>query len=117
MPDLGQPSSYLALNKGTDVYDRTGAHVGVVDHILGDPNADIFDGLIIDASRLPGGLRFADSEQVEEIFERGVQLKVKADELHEPTASAASMEAGPDDLDGGFAHRLRRAWDYISGNY
>jgi hypothetical protein len=118
MADLGEPTSYLVLEKGADVYDSAGEHVGVVDHVLADADADIFDGLIVDASHLPGGLRFADAEQVEEIFERGVQLNVAAAALHEPTQSAASMEATPDDVtEGGFHRRMRRAWDYISGNY
>lgn len=118
MPALGDPISYLVLEKGADVYDRDGAHVGVVEHVLGDPDVDIFDGLIVDASHLPGGLRFADAEQVEEIYERGVQLNVAAGELHEPTATAATLDVTPDDLAGSaFSRRLRRAWDYISGNY
>ena len=45
------------------------------------------------------------------------QLNVAAEALHEPTESAAAMEVTPDDLEGGFKRRLRRAWDYISGNY
>jgi hypothetical protein len=118
MADLGAPISYLVLEKGADVYDNAGTHVGVVQHVLGDPDVDIFDGLIVDASHLPGGLRFADAEQVDEIYERGVQLNVAADALHEPSESAASMEATPDDVtQGEFTRRLRRAWDYISGNY
>ncbi len=118
MPDLGEPISYLVLEKGADVYDASGAHVGTVEHVLGDADVDIFDGLIVDAGHLPGGLRFADAEQVDEIYERGVQLNVAADALHEPTQSAATMEARPEDVaDGGFTRRLRRAWDYISGNY
>ena len=118
MADLGAPISYLVLEKGADVYDSTGTRVGVVDHVLADPDVDIFDGLIVDASRLPGGLRFADAEQVDEIFERGVRLNVTADELHEPTESAATVEVSPDDVvEGEFTRRLRRAWDYISGNY
>lgn len=118
MPDLGEPISYLVLEKGADVYDSSGTHVGIVDHVLADADVDIFDGLIVDATHLPGGLRFADAEQVDEIYERGVRLNVAADELHEPTESAATMEATPDDLtEGGFSRRLRRAWDYISGRY
>ena len=118
MADLGAPISYLVLEKGADVYDSAGVHVGTVDHVLADPDVDIFDGLIVDASRLPGGLRFADAEQIDELFERGVQLRVAAEELHEPTASAAAVEVTPDDVtEGEFTRRLRRAWDYISGNY
>jgi hypothetical protein len=118
MPDLGEPISYLVLEKGADVYDAAGVHVGTVDHVLADADADIFDGVIVDASHLPGGLRFADAEQIAELHERGVRLNVAAAELHEPTASAATMEATPDDVsESGFTHRLRRAWDYISGRY
>ena len=118
MPDLGEPISYLVLERGAAVYDAGGDHVGVVDHVLGDPDVDIFDGLIVDASHLPGGLRFADADQVDEIYERGVQLNVAAAALHEPTASAATLEATPDDVvEGDLTRRLRRAWDYISGRY
>jgi sporulation protein YlmC with PRC-barrel domain len=118
MADLGAPISYLVLEQGADVYDSAGVHVGTVQHVLADPEVDIFDGLIVDATHLPGGLRFADAEQVGELYERGVQLNVAAQDLHEPTASAAAMEATPDDVtQHEFTRRLRRAWDYISGNY
>jgi hypothetical protein len=118
MADLGAPISYLVLEPGADVYDSAGVHAGVVRHVLADPEVDIFDGLIVDATRLPGGLRFADAEQVDELYERGVQLNVAAAELHEPTQSAAAMEVTPDDIaEHDLTRRLRRAWDYISGNY
>jgi hypothetical protein len=116
--DLGAPSSYLTLEPGADVVDATGATIGKVDHVLADPSVDVFDGLIVDVSPLPGGLRFADAEQVDGVFERGVVLKVAADDLHEPEKNAGTLKATPDDVDSsGFEARLRRAWDYISGRY
>src|SRR3954451_9920815 len=95
-PELGQPSSYLALEEGAAVYSCDGENLGEVEHILRDVNADIFDGLVIDTSVLPGGHRFADAEEVEEIFERGVLLRcdrARAEQLPEPSANPATMEA------------------------
>ena len=47
MRDLGPPVAYLTLADGTPVYDRNGRRVGVVEHVLADPDLDIFHGLII----------------------------------------------------------------------
>jgi hypothetical protein len=76
MPDLGKPSSYLSLGKGAEVYSRDHQRVGQVEHVLAVPEDDIFDGIVLDTSILPGGHRFVDADQVEEIFERGVLLKI-----------------------------------------
>ena len=46
--------------------------------MLADLHADIFDGLVIDRSVLPGGHRFVDAAQVDQIYERGVVLSVDA---------------------------------------
>jgi uncharacterized protein YrrD len=119
MADLGEPSSYLTLKKGTPVFSCDGAELGVVEHILADPETDIFDGLVIDRSILPGGHRFTDADQVEEIFERGVLLKLDrsaAEALPEPGENPAALEANPgEDAPSGLEDKLRRAWDLISG--
>ena len=54
MDDLGAPSSYLTLAEGTAVYSSDGQALGKVEHVLADTDADIFDGLVIDRSVLPG---------------------------------------------------------------
>jgi hypothetical protein len=117
--DLGAPISYLVLDKGTPVYDPGGTEVGKVEHVLAAPDEDIFDGLVIDTRPGPGGWRFADAEQVDELHERGVRLRVGLGELHEPSENPAALSTGPDDeaKRGGLEDRLKRAWDYISGNY
>jgi uncharacterized protein YrrD len=122
VPDLGDPSSYLALDKGADVYSSDGEKVGKVEHVLAAPDEDIFDGIVLDKSILPGGHRFVDAEQVQEVFERGVVLKIDrqaAESLPEPSANPATMEVGPDDLSdpeqSGLSKKLSRAWDLISG--
>ena len=118
MPDLGPPTSYLALERGVPVYDAAGERVGEVDHVLADPSVDVFDGLIVDTRPLLGGHRFADADQIEALHERGVVLRVGRDDLHEPSANPPAVRATPDDVDeSGLAERLRRAWDWISGRY
>ena len=89
MDDLGAPSSYLILAEGIPVYSSDGKPLGEVEHLLCDFDADIFDGLVIDRSVLPGGHRFVDAPQVAEIYERGVVLGIDAaaaERLPEPSA-------------------------------
>jgi hypothetical protein len=123
MPDLGAPSSYLNLGKGAEVHSCDGEKVGEVEHVLAAPDEDIFDGIILDTSVLPGGHRFVDADQVEEIFDRGVLLKIDrqaAENLPEPTANPAVMEVSADDIaegdEGVLKRKLHRAWQLISGD-
>jgi uncharacterized protein YrrD len=122
MEDLGEPSSYLTLGKGADVYSCDGKKIGTVEHVLAAPDEDIFDGIVLDTSVLPGGHRFVDAPEVEEIFERGVLLKLDreaAESLPEPGDNPAALEVTPDDLadpdESELKRKLRRAWDLISG--
>ena len=120
MEDLGAPGSYLILEKGLPVYSSDGKPVGKVEHVLAAPDLDVFDGIVIDTSVLPGGHRFADATQVAEIYERGVVLTLAAaaaaESLPEPSANPAEIEIGPDDVVPDELHdKLRRAWDRISG--
>jgi hypothetical protein len=119
--DLGNPVSYLVLADGVDVVSSDGHKVGTVEHVLAVPEADVFDGVIVDMRTGPGGHRFADATQVQAIHERGVVLTVNrnaAEKLPEPSENPATMEADPDDVTpDGLDDKLKRAWDYLSGNY
>ncbi len=119
MPDLGPPASYLTLAEGCPVLSSDGRELGRVQHVLADPDADLFDGFVIDTTMLPGGHRFVDATQVDEIFERGVVLTVDAaaaETLPKPSANPGEIEVGPDDVVPDELHdKLRRAWDRISG--
>jgi hypothetical protein len=119
--DLGPPASYLTLSPGAAVYSSDGKRLGDVEHVLAEPEQDIFDGIVFDASPLPGGHRFVDAPDVDEVYEGGVVLKLDADaagRLHEPSANPAAMSASPDDVtDSELERKLRRAWDLVSGNY
>jgi hypothetical protein len=121
VPELGDPTSYLELETGVPVYSSDGERVGVVEHVLADADADIFDGLIVDAGPGPGGHRFADATLVDALYERGAVLAIGAaacGRLPEPSASPAVIEADPDDTaPDDLGDKLRRAWNVISGNY
>ena len=100
-----------------------GKRLGKVEHVIADLQADIFDGLVIDRSVLPGGHRFIDATQIDQIYERGVVLSVDtaaAERLPEPSQSAAAMKAGGEDLverdwDDELEAKLKRAWERLSG--
>jgi hypothetical protein len=113
--------SYLTLEPGMSVHLRDGTRIATVEHVLADPDADIFDGLVIDTRPGPGGLRFVDAPQVAEIRERGVVLaldKAEAERLPDPSPNPATVRADPDDVaEGELERKLRRAWDWISGRY
>jgi hypothetical protein len=121
MDDLGAPVAYIAVEHGTPIYSSDGQQLGTLEHVLADVDADVFDGIIIDTSLGPGGWRFVDAPEVEEIHERGVLLKIdaaKAEQLPAPEANPAELRADPADPGENAAmEKLRRAWDYISGRY
>jgi hypothetical protein len=119
--DLGGPASYLTLTAGTPVLSSDGTEIGRVAHVLADADADVFDGIVIDTSAGPGGHRFADADQVAELHEHGVVLNLDAaaaESLPDPEPNPATLEADPaDTAPDDFQDKLRRAWNWISGNY
>jgi hypothetical protein len=118
MDDLGAPGSYLTLTAGAPVYASDGTELGEVAHVIANSDLDIFDGIVLDKSILPGGNRFVDADQVAEIHERGVVLNIdaaRAKDLPQPSANPGEIEVGPDDLVPERHEKLRRAWDRISG--
>ena len=119
MDEHGAPSSYMALTEGAEVFSSDGQRLGAVEHVLADVDEDIFDGIVIDTTSLPGGHRFVDASQVAEIYERGVVLTIAAAaaaSLPEPSANPAVMDSGPDDtVPDDLGDKLRRAWGRMSG--
>jgi hypothetical protein len=114
-----EPASYLTLEPGADVMSADGERVGAVEHVLRDEETDIFDGIVIDIRTGPGGLRFVDAPEVTEIREGAVVIAAAAAEverLPEPSANPAVMEHhGAEDTESPIEHKLRRAWEIISG--
>lgn len=115
MPDLGDPISYMVLQKGTPVYGPEGEEIGSVRKVLAVPLKDVFDGIVLDT---PRGRRFVDGPDVAEIHERGVLIKLGLDALHEPGANPGVLVVDPTEgPSSGLQDRLRRAWDRLTGNY
>jgi len=118
--DRGQPISYEVLDPGTSVYSCDGEKIGEVTHVLCVPEKDVFDGIVLDEHEGSGRHRFADADDVETIHERAVTLKLDAAacrELPKPSANPGVMTDDPADSSSGLSHKLRRAWDLVSGNY
>jgi hypothetical protein len=88
MDDLGHPVSYLVAKRGIPVFSSEGEKLGRVVRVLAAPEANMFDGVLFDTSRGPGGRRFVDAPEVGEIYERGIVLKIDA-------AAAAELPKRP----------------------
>ena len=119
--DLGAPVAYAVLNPGTPVYSSDDQEIGKVSHVLAAEDEDVFDGIVIGEHLFGEEHRFADADDIEAIFERGVVLKLDraaCEQLPKPTANPAVMRDDPAESNSEFRHqKLKRAWDRISGNY
>jgi len=97
----GDPVSWFVIEPGWTVVAENGEEVGSVDEVVGDSSDDIFNGLSISTSLL-GRPRYVPSEQVAEITEGRIRLKLSKDqvdhlgEFEEPptTAEVLPEEAG-----------------------
>lgn len=74
---MADPVSWFMIEPGWRVEDSDGNEIGRVLEVVGDSNADIFDGLAIASSALATS-RYVPAEQVGEIVEGRVQLKLDA---------------------------------------
>jgi hypothetical protein len=118
MPDLGEPSSYLAVKKGVPVYSSDGEELGRVVEVLSAPNLDMFDGVIFDTTAGPGGHRFVDAPEVGEIYEGGMVLKIDAAAaraLRAPGANPGSLTLSAADAAVRKPSFAERAWNFLSG--
>jgi len=119
--DLGERASYLSLVPGTRVYSSDGEAIGHVTHVLADEREDVFDGIVIGEHRFGPEHRFADADEIQDIFDQGVVLKcdlAAAEQLPKPSANPAVMHDDPAVSNSDFRHqKLSRAWNLISGKY
>jgi hypothetical protein len=74
------PVSWMVIEQGWSVVDADGDDVGRIDEVLGDEEADIFNGLHVLTGML-GTPKYVPAERVGEIVEGRVQLDLKKDEL------------------------------------
>jgi hypothetical protein len=64
---MADPVSWLMIEPGWEVVDAAGERVGKVDEVLGENEADIWDGLTVDGKYVP-------AEQVASIVEGLITL-------------------------------------------
>jgi hypothetical protein len=79
-----EPISYQGLAVGTNVCTADGTSIGTVEHVLQEPDLDLFDGIAIATQR---GLRFVDRDQITTITTRTVTTTLtlsEAEQLPEP---------------------------------
>jgi hypothetical protein len=72
---MADPVSWLLIEPGWKVVDADGQNVGRVEEVVGDANADIFDGIAF----APGALarpKYVPAEQVDAIEQGIVRLSV-----------------------------------------
>lgn len=67
-----EPVSWLLIEPGWRVVDGKGEEVGKIESVTGDPNADIFDGLVVRHGLLE--TRYVPAEQVASIVQGEVRL-------------------------------------------
>ncbi len=77
MPD---PVAWKVAVHGWHVVGADGVKLGKVEDILGDPEADIFDGIAVSPGLFKGS-RYVPSELVGPIYEGEVHLTVGKDEF------------------------------------
>lgn len=69
MEDLGHPTSYMAVAKGTPVLTAEGREFGRVRRVLQVQVKNIFDGIVVTTD---DGDRFLDAPEVARLYERAV---------------------------------------------
>lgn len=72
---MADPVSWLLIEPGWRVESADGNEAGRIEAVLGDQNADIFDGLAI-ATGIVGRPKYVPAEQVAEIIEGTVRLSL-----------------------------------------
>jgi uncharacterized protein YrrD len=80
---MADPVAWTIVERGWAVAASDGSEVGNVVEVLGDPEADIFDGLAVGVGTVLNRPVYVPSEQVGAIEEGTVHLTIDADEYGE----------------------------------
>ena len=114
MPDLGPKIAFMAVREGTPVYDARDKRVGVVEEVLADRHAGIFEGIVIHTLPLPGRHAVVDVDQISALHEAGVVLSVDGRVLRRAREHArAPSESTERMLEHPLQAKLRHIWDRI----
>jgi hypothetical protein len=93
IPDLGEPTSYLAIGRGVPVFTSDGSRLGKLVAVQKEDRADMFDGIVVDTTAGPGGHKFVDAPEVASMYEGGIVLTItaaEAEDLPKPKSSPIS---------------------------
>ena len=77
---MADPVSWLVIEKGWAVLDRSGEQAGKVAEVIGDLERDIFTGLSVSTGLLATP-RYVPAERVRTIVDGEVQLDLTRDEV------------------------------------
>lgn len=75
---MADPRSWYVVEKGWKVLAADGTEAGTVHEVLGDENADIFDGLAV-SKGIVGGPVYVPSESVDSIVEGAIRLSLDSE--------------------------------------
>jgi hypothetical protein len=75
---MKEPVSWFVVEPGWTVETSDAKEVGAVQEVLGDHNADIFDGVAVSTGLLKRS-RYVPAESVDEITEGRIRLTISAD--------------------------------------
>jgi PRC-barrel domain protein len=75
---MADPVSWKVAERGWSVIANDGNEVGKLDQVLGDAEADIFDGLAVGAGTVLDRPLYVPSEKVGEIEEGTIHLTIDA---------------------------------------
>ena len=109
MDEIGHAVHYTAVPAGATLYGSDGERAGTVEVMLDNYREHIFDGVIFKG--LDGRTLFADAPEVEHTAERGVVLRITAEEaqrLGPPEKGHAKFR--PDRHAGRLGRLLGRGW-------
>jgi len=110
--EYGAPVSYLTLRRGARVVASDGVTVGRIRRVLAATAQDVFHGLLVD---MTDGDRVVGADEVAEVRERAVILRLTAAECRELPGASSDPAARPgtplqalDDLVGKLWQRMSR---------
>lgn len=98
---MADPVSWKVVERGWEVVGADGSELGTVHELVGDANADIFNGLHVSPGLLRHS-RYVPAERVSAIYEGRVELDLGHDgfgRLGRAEEAAPSAEVRPDTTD------------------
>ena len=105
--------AWVLIDPGWKVISSDGVEIGRVEERVGDENVDIFDGLAISSSLFGFKKTYVPSEQVGEIYEGEVHLKVTKEQvaqLEQFNEPSPSEQIEPENAPNPIVRALKRAF-------